>query len=85
MGTCISVESLYSKYGKTLSYCSIIEDIGDEAYYDLFFGGELACMDGENCVVVKEGDKYILKNSNGEKDIEFILTEEEFKVATFTY
>ena len=58
---CISIESLYDRYGENLSHGGIVytpKGVDNEScsYYDLYNGfGVLDCMDGEECVIVDKG------------------------------
>lgn len=81
---CLSVESLYNKYGKDLTYCTI--SVEDKGYFDLqTLEAGTVCMDGETCEVISDkGNEVTLINREGESDYEFKLTKEEFGVACFS-
>lgn len=80
---CISIKSLYEKYGYNLTYCNISTE--DDGYYDLQTEeAGTVCMDGESCKIIKQDDKQItLTNYDGEMRTTFVLTKEEFEVATY--
>lgn len=85
---CISLESLYNELGGDLTYGTIKKSYQEETdteYYDFYNNKhELACMDGEVVnIEVKERDYYVLLNTNGEVDTDFILSKEEFGIAHF--
>lgn len=81
---CVSTKTLFEEYGNDLSFSSIR---AENDYYDLIVDGQVVCMDGEECSVLKHvEDKYILCNLNGEYGESlkiFALTEEEFNVGVF--
>lgn len=80
---CLSVKALHYKYGENLTHCTISTE--DDGYFDLqTLGVGTVCMDGEECEVVKnDGFDVTLVNREGESDYEFLLTKEEFEVASF--
>jgi hypothetical protein len=82
---CISVKALYDEIGDNLTYGKI-EVSEDGKYFDLYNNDNslVACMDGEEVIVIHTNDNYMeLLNSNGEIDMNFKLSKEEFEVATF--
>lgn len=82
----VSVETLYKHFGSKLRYCTIeVENQEPQvAYYDLINEkGVIACMDGEECVVMEvEGDKVFLNVCNGEP-VMFTLTKTEAEIGIF--
>lgn len=83
--TCISIEALYNKFGSALEFCNIktIQTNDKSKYFDLFTNVGLVCMDGESCnIISNDGDVVVLSNEEGEIDYNFMLTIEEFNVAT---
>lgn len=88
---CISVKTLYEHFGEKLTYGIIEKDYGsneesDRHYYDLYnmHDDMIACMDGENVQIVEENETSIkFLNTDGEKDVEFLLSREEFEIASF--
>lgn len=80
---CISVKSLFERYGEKLTYCTISRDDGN--YYDLQTEeAGTVCMDGEVCLIIEENeDEITLTNSDGEIPTTFNLTREEFGIATY--
>jgi len=83
---CLSIKSLYESGLRTF-LVNIVPDYvdGEMEYYDLYNdGGELACCDGEVCIIEKvESTLLTLKNDNGIKTIYFILTYEEADITLF--
>lgn len=86
--TCISIETLFNKYGSNLPSDNYIDVTIDEdtRYFDLRDKhGNLVCMDGEECQAWYDGSQmYKLVNKEGEIDTEFFLTMEEYNLASFT-
>ena len=86
---CISIKSLFEKYGEVLTHNYIDHTYQEENgnhYYDIRdkITGELMCMDGETCLIIEENDSTVsLQNSDGEVTFTFVLTKEEFEVSTF--
>lgn len=78
---CISLQELY-KRTQGLVHGAI--DCS-EGYFDLYNeAGELACCDGEECVVVEVGSGFIkLQNTQGESARIFTLTLEEVAIGLF--
>lgn len=86
----LNIERLFKEIGNNLKYAKIEHtpsETGDfwDEYFDLYNqNGELACMDGETVQVVKDnGNLLTLMNSTGMGDVEFDLTETEFKTAAY--
>ena len=84
---CISVKTLYNEIGEQLTH-GTIQKSGEEGneYYDFYNNNQdiIACMDGEEVYIVYQDDKTVeLLNKNGEIDMNFKLTREEFEVATY--
>lgn len=83
---CISLKTLYEHFGEDLA-CGTIEYTNDNGseYWDLRNGDSIIlCMDGESCEVVFHNDRRVeLINRDGEIDTKFILSKEEFEIATF--
>ena len=83
---CLSIKSLYDKTG-SLTYGEIIPDFedGKMQYYDLYNEhGDLACLDGETCVVESVGaDTIMFVNNHGERSARFKLTFAEADIAIF--
>ena len=86
MHVCVSVKALYENT-QDLTFGHIVPDFEDGVmkYYDLYNDDdELACLDGEECVIAQVGQALItLSNSNGDGTIYFTLTREEADVAIF--
>jgi len=76
----INVEQLNFSFGNKLSYGTIETD---DDYFDLYnTDGNIACMNGEECVIEQVGEVLItLVNQNGEGDIHFTLTRSEADAA----
>jgi len=50
-------------------------------YYDLIINGNVVCLDGETCFVIKmDKDLVTLKNTEGETIQIFSLTKKEFEI-----
>jgi len=83
---CLSIKALYDKFGEHLTYGKILVDrTDDNNYYDLLVSDGIACMDGEVCEIVHKDDNAVtLVNHDGEVDMTFKLTREEFGVANFS-
>ena len=84
---CISVKTLYDEIGEQLTH-GIIQKSGEDGneYFDFYNNNQdiIACMDGEEVYIVYQDDKTVeLLNKNGEIDMNFKLTREEFEVATY--
>ena len=84
---CVSVKTLYESNEK-LEYGTIVPDYdenGNMNYWDLYNeDGELACMDGETCIIEQVGNVLLtLTNDNGEGTIHFTITKEEADRAIF--
>lgn len=80
---CISVNTLYEKYGDHLTYCAISTENDDEkVWYDLVDKRNrgILCMDGESCEVLLENENIVVLQNDG---ITFCLTKEEYSVAAF--
>lgn len=84
---CISVKTLYDEIGEQLTYGIIQKSVEDKnEYFDFYNNNQdiIACMDGEEVYIVYQDDKTVeLLNKNGEIDMNFKLTREEFEVATY--
>jgi hypothetical protein len=86
---CISIKSLYEKYGEVLEHNYIdytYQEENGNHYYDLKNKDthELVCMDGETCLIIEANDSIVrLQNSDGEVATTFVLTKEEFEVSIF--
>ena len=93
---CLSIENLYNQNKVVLDNGYIIQHItydndsmqyyGD--YYDLYsLNHEMICRDGAECKLIKKDNKgYYLHDVNDTNENSFfILTEEEFSIATFTF
>lgn len=87
---CVSVKTLYERYGKNIVNGEIeCSPVGQENptcdYYNLYDRyGQIVCMDGEECEIVDDTNDVLLLNRDGEFDVTFTLTKEEFAVAAFT-
>ena len=84
---CISVKTLYDEIGEQLTH-GTIQKSGEDGneYFDFYNNNQdiIACMDGEEVYIVYQDDKTVeLLNKNGEIDMNFKLTREEFEVATY--
>ena len=83
---CISIRALYDSC-YNLKYGHIIPDFddGEMVYYDLYNDDDdLACLDGEVCVVSCVCDDYIMFSNNyGERDVTFKLAPAEAQIAMF--
>ena len=80
---CISVKTLYKKYGDHLTYCDISTGNDDEnVWYDLVDKRNrgIMCMDGESCEVLLEANGIVILLNDG---VTFCLTQEEYAVANF--
>lgn len=81
---CINLQELYDSFA-CLKYGHIVPDFedGEMVYYDLYNDeDDLACLDGEGCVVYDVDDEAItFRNQNGECDVLFKLTFAEADVA----
>ena len=77
----LSISELYRYCGKFP--CSHNTFVSDDGYFDLYNNdGELCCMDGEDVEVVGHNDGiWTLKNTHGDNDVYFSLTDAEFEVA----
>lgn len=86
MKVCVSVKALYEDE-QDLTFGHIIPDFedGEVRYYDLYNeDDELACLDGEECIIDQVGKALItLRNTNGDGTIYFTLTREEADIAIF--
>ena len=86
----LSIEKLFKEFGERLKNTKV-EHVPSKTggFWDEYFNlynpkEELACMDGETVQVIKdEGNILTLMNSTGMGDIEFELTETEFKIAAY--
>lgn len=78
----ISLEKLYNKYGSKLTYGEIHKTVDNESeYYDLYHNNRLVCMDGEECLIKHVSEEVVnIVNENGENDMEFQLSYDEFMV-----
>ena len=92
----ISIENLYNQNkfildnGYFVEHTAIDDDSRNlyEDYYDLYaLNNEMVCFDGEECELIKKDKKgYHLHSINDTNpDSFFILTEEEFGIATMTF
>lgn len=92
----ISIENLYNQNkfvldnGYFVEHTAIDDDSRSlyEDYYDLYArNNEMVCSDGEECELIKKDKKgYHLHSINDTNpDSFFILTEEEFGIATMTF
>lgn len=83
--SCISVKTLYETYGENLTFCFIAhikED--DNHYYDLIYNGHCVCLDGESCSVIQDDrTKNRVLLVCHETGVPFLLTDEEYSVASF--
>ena len=84
---CISVKTLYDEIGEQLTH-GLIQKSGEEGkeYFDLYNNNQdvIACMDGEEVYIVYQDDKTVeLLNKNGEIDMNFKLTRQEYDIAVF--
>lgn len=68
----------------TITYGHIVYSEEDSReYYDFHnYLGDVPCMDGETCNVLKETDEYI-ELDEVDEHIPFCLSKEEFQIATF--
>ncbi len=86
MSVCVSVKALYENMSD-LTFGHIIPDCEDGVmkYYDLYNeDDELACLDGEECMIDQVGQVLItLRNINGDGTVYFTLTREEADIAIF--
>ena len=58
------------------------EIVDGEEYYDLKNDKSLLCMDGECVIVIDESPEWIeLLNINGDADVTFKLSKEEYEIA----
>lgn len=86
----LSIKTLYEKYGNALlgggDYRAKIIADGGEDYYDLCLAtGGIICCDGEEVEVVDVDAEFVhFISHDGEDDVEFRLTREEFGVARYT-
>lgn len=83
--SCISVKTLYETYGENLTFCCIEHTEEDENhYYDLFYNGYCVCMDGESCSIIQDDrtkNQFLLVCHDS--GVPFLLTDEEYSVASF--
>lgn len=83
----ISVKALFDMYGPVLTLCSIRKSKPNgQVYYDLYNeDGEMACCDGEECVIEEDSGVLVTFLSEGTDGgtVRFTLTHEELAVATF--
>lgn len=81
----VSLKLLYDKFNGQLQYGEIVKEVdGKWEYYDLQTDMGTVCMDGEVCKVVDSGEfGYELLNTDGEVDMTFILTKEEYDNGVF--
>lgn len=93
---CVSIQNLYEKgkyyldNGYYVEHTAIDDDSREfyEDYYDLYTRNNgMVCSDGEECKLIKKDKKgYHLHSINDTNpDSFFILTEEEFGIATMTF
>lgn len=86
---CISLETLYNEIGENLTHAVIektYQEETDTTYYDLRNNSRdlVACMDGEEVQIISENENVVeFLNTNGEIDMIFKLSKEEFNIATF--
>lgn len=89
---CISFETLYNNGVYKTKNNYIIEHTEQDYmrvhtdYYDLYApNNELVCQDGDECKILKIDDKgyYLHSIDDPNEDSFFILTKEEFGIATF--
>ena len=88
----LSIEDLFNEIGECLEFASIkhTHDADDDCiheYFDLYNeSNNLACMDGEQVLVIKDhGDTLDLFSVESEKEVMFTLTLTEFKIAAGLY
>ena len=84
---CISIQALYEKFGSKLTYTIINKTReGKNQYFDLYnlHDDMIACCNGECVQIIEENENVIvLLNIEGENDIKFELSREEFETAVF--
>lgn len=86
MSVFVSVKALYDREDDLMLGHIIPDFENDEMmYYDLYNEyGELACLDGESCIISQIGNGLItLRNDNGDGSVYFALTSDEARVACF--
>lgn len=90
MEVCLNIQSLYKEIGEDLEFTTIEFTPSEDSnssheYYDLYNSDRvLACMDGEDVMVVEDyGDTLVLLNDNGNIPVKFELTLSEFKISAF--
>lgn len=87
----ISIKTLYEKIGnKQTDYGLRIhktkDDETEQEYFDLInSNGDVACMDGEECVVMhdRKNNLFLCTNNNGEQPVRFSLSEKELAICAF--
>lgn len=86
----LSVKNLAQAYPDGKLFTGQIETThsGGKTYYDLYnHKNELACMDGETVELVELKSPMpmvlVLENKNGEEPVRFMLTPNEFSLATY--
>ena len=89
----VNVCALYNRFGEHLRNTEIAlvpkphmaDEIDSGYWYDLNFhgSGELACFDGEDCVIanIDRAGNITLRNENADDDVCFTLSKEEAKIA----
>ena len=89
MSVTVSVKELYES--NVITENVYIDTKNDEngniGYWDLYTDKDgLVCMDGETCEIISVNeDSITLKNEDGEKDMEFVLTFTEADICCFVY
>ena len=88
----LSIEALFDEIGEDLEFSTIEytpseDDDYTHEYFDLYNESHnLACMDGEQVLVIKDnGDTLDLFSIESEKEVTFTLTLTEFKIAAGLY
>lgn len=85
----VSVKALYESniIAENVFIDTEDDENGNTSYWDMYTHKDgLVCMDGETCEIVSVNDNSItLKNEDGEKDVEFILTFAEADICCVTY
>lgn len=83
----ISLEALYDEGVRKLAYGGEINktEFDEDNYgFELIVDGSVACYDGEQCILESENHEYFsLSNKQGEEDVPFKLSKEEFGIAVF--
>ena len=93
---CISIQNLYENKKYYLDNGYYVEHTAEENedgsiyedYYDLYArNNEMVCSDGEECELIKKDKKGYYFHSINDTNLDsfFILTEEEFGIATMAF